>query len=47
MLDLNEIAMFVQVVRYGSFAEAARHQGVPANTLSRRIHTPAATPPGV
>ncbi|NWB83836.1 LysR family transcriptional regulator [Pseudomonas gingeri] len=37
MLDLNEIAMFVQVVRYGSFAEAARHLGVPANTLSRRI----------
>jgi len=37
MLDLNEIAMFVQVVRYGSFAEAARRLGVPANTLSRRI----------
>ena len=24
MLDLNDIAMFVQVVRYGSFAEACR-----------------------
>jgi DNA-binding transcriptional LysR family regulator len=29
--------MFVQVVRAGSFAEAARRLGVPANTLSRRI----------
>ncbi len=37
MLDLNDIAMFVQVVRYGSFAEAARRLGVPPNTLSRRI----------
>lgn len=37
MLDLNDIALFVQVVRRGSFAEAARHLGVPSNTLSRRI----------
>ena len=37
MLDLNEVAMFVQVVRCGSFAEAARRLGMPANTLSRRI----------
>jgi DNA-binding transcriptional LysR family regulator len=29
--------MFVQVVRAGSFAEAARRLGVPPNTLSRRI----------
>ena len=37
MLDLNEVRMFVQVVRAGSFAEAARRLGVPPNTLSRRI----------
>jgi DNA-binding transcriptional LysR family regulator len=37
MLDLNDIAVFVQVVRCGSFAEAGRRLGVPPNTLSRRI----------
>lgn len=37
MLDLNDIALFVQVVRSGSFAEAARQLGVPPNTLSRRV----------
>lgn len=37
MLDLNDIAMFVQVVRGGSFAEAARRLGMPPNTVSRRI----------
>jgi len=37
MLDLNDIAMFVQVVRSGSFAEAARRLGMPPNTVSRRI----------
>jgi DNA-binding transcriptional LysR family regulator len=37
MLDLNDIAMFVQVVRCGSFAEAARRLGVPSSTVSRRI----------
>lgn len=37
MLDLNDIAMFVQVVHCGSFAEAARRLGMPANTVSRRI----------
>lgn len=37
MLDLNDIALFVQVVRSGSFAEAARRLGMPANTLSRRV----------
>ncbi|MDM0022279.1 LysR family transcriptional regulator [Variovorax saccharolyticus] len=37
MFDLNDIAMFVQVVRAGSFAEAARRTGVPPNTLSRRM----------
>ncbi|MEA3108328.1 MAG: hypothetical protein QOI88_2933 [Gammaproteobacteria bacterium] len=37
MLDLNDVRMFVQVVRARSFAEAARRLGVPPNTLSRRI----------
>ncbi|UUZ71174.1 LysR family transcriptional regulator [Polaromonas sp. P1(28)-8] len=37
MLDLNDIAMYVQVVRCGSFAEAARRLGLPPNTVSRRI----------
>jgi DNA-binding transcriptional LysR family regulator len=37
MFDLNDVAMFVQVVRCGSFAEAARRLGMPANTLSRRV----------
>lgn len=37
MLDLNDIALFVQVVRSGSFAGAARQLGVPSNTVSRRI----------
>lgn len=37
MFDLNDIALFVQVVRNGSFAEAARRLGIPSNTVSRRI----------
>ncbi|KJK08073.1 LysR family transcriptional regulator [Burkholderiaceae bacterium 16] len=37
MLDLNDLAMFVQVVRAGSFSEAARRLRMPANSLSRRI----------
>src|ERR1700752_1325535 len=37
MLDLNDLAMFVQVVHAGSFSEAARRLRMPANTLSRRI----------
>lgn len=37
MIDLNDIAMFVQVVRSGSFAETARRLGMPPNTVSRRI----------
>jgi DNA-binding transcriptional LysR family regulator len=37
MLDLNEIYFFVEVVQAGSFAEAARRLGMPANTISRYI----------
>nr|WP_315591712.1 LysR family transcriptional regulator [uncultured Cupriavidus sp.] len=37
MIDLNDLALFVQVVRAGSFSEAARRLHMPANTLSRRI----------
>jgi len=37
VLDLNDVALFVQVVRCGSFAEAARRLGLPSNTVSRRI----------
>ncbi|MCJ8203196.1 LysR family transcriptional regulator [Pseudomonas sp. RGM2987] len=37
MLDLNDVALFVQVVRSGSFAEAARQLGMPSNTVSRRV----------
>lgn len=37
MFDLNDVAIFVQVVRSRSFAEAARRLGMPSNTLSRRI----------
>ncbi|MDB5859805.1 MAG: transcriptional regulator, LysR family [Ramlibacter sp.] len=37
MVDLNYIALFVQVVRAGSFAAAARRAGIPPNTASRRI----------
>ncbi|UUZ75261.1 LysR family transcriptional regulator [Polaromonas sp. P1(28)-13] len=37
MLDLNDVALFVHVVRAGSFAEAARRLGMPPNTASRRV----------
>ncbi|MDH0867520.1 LysR family transcriptional regulator [Mitsuaria sp. GD03876] len=37
MPDLNDIALFVLVVRGGSFAEAGRQRGLPANTVSRRV----------
>lgn len=37
MLDLNDLALFIRVVRSGSFAEAARQLGMPSNTLSRRV----------
>jgi DNA-binding transcriptional LysR family regulator len=38
MVDLNDVALFVQVVKAGSFVEAARRAGMPSNTASRRIH---------
>ena len=37
MLDLNQVRVFVQVVRAQSFAEAARRLGVPSNSLSRHV----------
>jgi DNA-binding transcriptional LysR family regulator len=35
--DLNQIFLFVEVVRAGSFAEASRRLAVPANSVSRKI----------
>ncbi len=37
MLDLNQLALFVQVVQAGSFARAARRLSIPPTTLSRRV----------
>jgi DNA-binding transcriptional LysR family regulator len=37
MVDLNDIGLFVQVVRNGSFSQAGRRLGMPSNTVSRRI----------
>ena len=37
MIDFNDIALFVQVARCGSFSEAGRRLGMPPNTVSRRI----------
>jgi DNA-binding transcriptional LysR family regulator len=37
MVDLNDVALFVQVARSGSFAATARRLGMPPNTVSRRI----------
>lgn len=39
MQDLNDVALFVEVVQAGSFAEAARRLRIPSNTVSRRIQT--------
>ena len=35
--DLNDVALFVRVVRRGSFSAAAAERGVPVSTVSRRI----------
>lgn len=37
MIDLNQIALFVQVVQSGSFVQAARRLGMPPATLSRQV----------
>ncbi|MGY2488451.1 LysR family transcriptional regulator [Cupriavidus sp. CP313] len=37
MVDLNDVALFVNVVTAGSFAKAARRMGLPANSASRRM----------
>lgn len=37
MLDLNQLAVFVQVVQAGSFARAARQLSIPPTTLSRQV----------
>ena len=37
MFDLNDIALFVQVVRCGSFAEAARRLGISRRNLYRKL----------
>lgn len=42
-MDLNDVALFVQVVRAGSFAEAGRRLGMPPSTASRRIQALEAT----
>jgi DNA-binding transcriptional LysR family regulator len=39
MVDLNDISLFVHVVRCGSFAAAGRRLGMPPNTISRRLQT--------
>jgi DNA-binding transcriptional LysR family regulator len=36
-MDLNDIALFVTVVRAGTFAEAGRRLGMPPSTASRRV----------
>lgn len=36
-MDLNAAALFVRVVRYGSFSETARRTNIPIATVSRRI----------
>lgn len=38
-MDLNDVALFVQVVRAGSFAEAGRRLGIPPSTASRRVQS--------
>jgi DNA-binding transcriptional LysR family regulator len=37
MLDLNQLALFVQVVQSGSFDQAARRLSMPSTTLSRQV----------
>jgi DNA-binding transcriptional LysR family regulator len=37
LIDLNDVRVFVDVVRAGSFSAAAKQHGVPTSTISRRI----------
>lgn len=37
MVNLNDVAIFVNVARSGSFAAASRRLGIPTNTISRRV----------
>jgi DNA-binding transcriptional LysR family regulator len=37
VLDLNHLRLFVEIVKVGSFAEAARRSGTPTNTVTRHI----------
>jgi LysR family transcriptional regulator AphB len=37
MVDLNDIGLFIHVVRSGSFAAAGRKLAMPPNTISRRL----------
>ncbi|MEK8047802.1 LysR family transcriptional regulator [Ideonella margarita] len=39
LIDYNELASFISVIESGSYAEASRALGVPANTLSRRVQS--------
>src|SRR5215213_7392434 len=36
-LDLNDVALFVQVIAAASFSAAATARGVPGSTVSRRL----------
>ncbi|WP_198085586.1 LysR family transcriptional regulator [Variovorax sp. E3] len=36
-MDLNELALFLQVARLGSFAQAGKALGMPASTVSRQV----------
>lgn len=36
-VDLNELALFLQVARLGSFAQAGKALGMPASTVSRQV----------
>ena len=36
-MDTNSLILFYHVVRFGSFAEAARHLNTPVSTMSRKI----------
>lgn len=39
MHDLNDLSLFAEVVRHGSFSAASRASGIPKSRLSRRIAT--------